>query len=156
GLAFGIVTSSGSGGPVLSWSSDPVTLTADEVLGEQPGDTSALEEGKAFLLETLGNGVRPAEEVDREAQRAGISKGTLKRAKKALGIHAFKVGPFEGGEWRLELPSHEGAQGNNTYNNLSPFEESSRNSRRGSNENEPLDPLRQSPEEVGPREELIL
>jgi hypothetical protein len=51
----------------------------------------------------LAAGAVPAVEVQRQARAAGFSEATLRRAKKALGIRAYKLG-FNPGEWVWSLP----------------------------------------------------
>lgn len=70
-------------------------LLAGEATGES--DPSALEDAKSFLSEMLLTGEVEANTVLREAKLAGIAERTLRRAKKALGIRAYKNGRH--GRW---------------------------------------------------------
>lgn len=61
---------------------------------------SALDEAKDFLKGLLANGPMHAEEVFDNAMGAGISKSTLNRAKRPLGINPYR----RNGKWWWELP----------------------------------------------------
>lgn len=67
-------------------------------------DRSALDEAKAFLIETLG-GKQPinAGLVFKEAKEAGISEATLKRAKRALGVDSVKPKDKPNAKWQWFL-----------------------------------------------------
>lgn len=54
---------------------------------------SALEEAATFLQDLLANGPVKAEVVLAEAEKAGIAKRTLQRAKVALGVDSYREGP---------------------------------------------------------------
>ena len=90
-------------------------VTVDALLGPDRTDAerSALEEAKAFLLDVLADGPRPAKEVEAEAPEAGISLPTLKRARAALGVRAIREQEGFGGKkgrWLLGLPHDQAAQ----------------------------------------------
>lgn len=89
-------------------------VTAEALLAppKTEEEKSALDEAADFLQEALAEGPRPADDVVKEARKAGISEITLKRAKKQLGIQALKDGDLnKNGKraWRWHLP--EGDQG---------------------------------------------
>lgn len=66
---------------------------------------SAIQSACEFLSETLQNGPRLATEIETLSEEAGISRATLKRAKKQIGITAKKTGMDAGWIWQLpELP----------------------------------------------------
>jgi RecA-family ATPase len=78
-------------------------------------DRPALEEAKSFLCEVLANGAVPAKDVQKQADQAGISYATLRRAKTALKILALKKEGFfskkeKSQQWCWCLPSAEDAQ----------------------------------------------
>lgn len=107
GLAFTVrsrVLSSGIETSRIEWEPDPVTITADEALAvpSDPGERDALTEAKEFLSETLAAGPVSARKIYADADAAGHSKATVRRAKDALGIKPAKTG-LEGG-WAWELP----------------------------------------------------
>jgi hypothetical protein len=78
-------------------------LTASALLSPESGveDAGALEEAEDFLANTLGGSARSVNEILVEAQRLGISKRTLKRAKKSKGVQSRKGGMTGGWEWAL-------------------------------------------------------
>jgi hypothetical protein len=75
-----------------------------------PKKPSALDEPKEFVQEALKNRALLSTRLEEEALRAGISRGTLRRAKEALGITAKKSG--KGRWWSIlsdTLTEEEGA-----------------------------------------------
>jgi RecA-family ATPase len=68
------------------------SLNAADILREpvDPEQRSALSEAKGFLSKELADGPVAAELVEKDAGAAGISKRTLKRAKRALGVKSEK------------------------------------------------------------------
>ncbi|MEI8230584.1 MAG: AAA family ATPase [Candidatus Peregrinibacteria bacterium] len=80
-------------------------ITADSILDSDSANSgSAMDEAKKFLRETLSIQPRRAAEVEREAEDAGISLTTLKRAKKDIGILTDKIGGKDG-FWMWKLPN---------------------------------------------------
>src|SRR5215203_5580371 len=67
-------------------------------------ERSALAEAKDFLLEALESAKKPADDLKKDADVAGISVSTLKRAKKVLGVEAKK----EGAVWYWHPPKPDG------------------------------------------------
>ena len=62
----------------------------------------AFDEAKDLLLAELGDGERhPAKPIEKAANSLGISKTTLHRARKELGVQKKKIGFDEGWEWWL-------------------------------------------------------
>jgi hypothetical protein len=59
-------------------------------------------EASDFLRSELGDGARSVKDIEEKAEAFGISKATLKRARKKLGVNAFKNGLGDG--WSLQLP----------------------------------------------------
>jgi hypothetical protein len=93
--------------PRLIFDSEPVPITADEVLNETRGTKegrTALEEAKDFLQSHLAEGAAPASDVQAAAKAAGISPASLRRARNDMGITPKKSGMT--GEWRWMLPEH--------------------------------------------------
>ena len=80
--------------PCVEWFADTVSQLADDVLAPQRRRGPAPEERDEaiqFLTEALANGPRPGDEVREEAkQTAGISSRTIDRAKKEIGVVAFR------------------------------------------------------------------
>lgn len=85
-------------------------LTAADLLGAEQASSkrsSSLEEAKTFLEGALSQGERPQSEIDEEAEAEGISRITLNRAKKTLGVLARRQGvPGERGkgQWFWRMP----------------------------------------------------
>jgi len=86
----------------IDWEPEPITTTADEALAADGGSNLALAEAENFLHTLLADGPVPSKQVDAEAQDAGITKSTLRRAKVNLGIKPYKDG-MKGG-WVCALP----------------------------------------------------
>jgi hypothetical protein len=99
--------------PSLSWEGTTdhtaASLLAQPVNGE---DRSTLEEAKDFLRDVLASGAVPARDIQKQADQAGISYATLRRAKTALTLIVRKQGGFfskdrESQQWCWMLPSGE-------------------------------------------------
>lgn len=100
GLKYKIVQREDTQGPTVEYEIDskPITLedleaTAGE--GDQPGE---LDEAVAWLREALREGAVGAKEINEMAGEVGISKITLKRAKRVLGVRSEK-GPAPNAQW---------------------------------------------------------
>ena len=96
----------------IAWGKS-VDGTARELLAEPDGgdmsDKSALDAACDFLRDVLADGLTPVKGVEAEANNAGISKATLRRAKHKLGVL-----PRKGADawyWRLPAQDAQGAQG---------------------------------------------
>lgn len=111
GIGFSIVSATTACGiPTsrVSWSSDPVSITANQALhasAEGVKSDGQVREAEDFLRDVLRNGPVLAKDVEKDATDAGISKATLKRARGRLKVAAAKDG-FKGG-WTLQLPGAE-------------------------------------------------
>lgn len=77
-------------------------------------ELSALENAKSFLLDLLrsGNQVK-SDDIIKQAEKAGIAKRTIWRAKDKLGVKATKGGS-EDPSWRWYLPTEETIEGQST------------------------------------------
>jgi hypothetical protein len=116
GLAFRIGTRLVGQGeivaPYLDWDSAPVTMSADDALAATMevgggGATSrdAIAEAVFFLREEFSASERvEASIIERQAKRAGISKRTLERARKELGVVSKREGFGPEGKFFLSLP----------------------------------------------------
>ncbi|HLM25426.1 MAG TPA: hypothetical protein VK304_00500, partial [Thermoleophilaceae bacterium] len=67
---------------------------------------TAIEEAEHFLRVELADGPRPAREIEAEAAKIGITKTTLFRARKQLGVKPNKAGFSGGWEWALPEDSN--------------------------------------------------
>ena len=74
------------------------TILGPELNGEELG---ARADAQELLLSVLAEGPRPAKDVMAEAGQKGISKRTLKRAKKELRVRSDKCQMNGGWEWSL-------------------------------------------------------
>ncbi len=94
--------------PRLVWEEGTVAATADAVLaahaGGGSGTSSALDEAKEWLRDTLIDGPVPAVEVKNQAEADGIALRTLQRAKQVLNVVATKEGYAAKGRWVWVMP----------------------------------------------------
>lgn len=116
GLAFRLVSHTVGNGidtSCIEWDADEISKSADEALaaaaGRDFGDkdqSSSVGEAVDFLRDVLTQGPVAAKEVQARAKEAGISKPTLKRAKKSMGVKAHHRGDGGAnghGEWVWEM-----------------------------------------------------
>ena len=106
GLAYTLESVPDSNMAVVEWEADPVEMSADDMLTAYPTrnpgpDPTERNEAAEWLIEALDDGPRPAKELLAQAEKDGISKGTLKRAKKELGVISGKDGMTGGWTWRM-------------------------------------------------------
>jgi hypothetical protein len=88
--------------PFVVWDDNPVNITALEAMEGTHGN--AREEAQEFLLTRLADGPVPADDLMAEGRANCISKRTLERAKRDLGIISDKEqGKLKGG-WCWKLP----------------------------------------------------
>ena len=99
-LAFRVVAPEGV--PVVEWLGYSEHSARSLLAGqaEEPTERAALAEAVEFLAQVLAQGPRPAQEVIREAARAGFSERTLRRAKAAARV----VSRRQGDTWAWALP----------------------------------------------------
>jgi len=114
GLAFRVEQCLIGDGIVASrivWDTAPVTITANEALAADVAGSevhSAIEEGVEWLRQLLAQSPIPASLVRAEADAAGLSWATIKRAKKAGGFEHFREGGVaDKGRWFWRLPTSE-------------------------------------------------
>ena len=83
--------------------------TAREILGdvEQDGneDGSERKDAEQFLADLLKEGGLPVRQIKADADGAGYSWSTIRRAQKSLGIEAVKEKGAKNGGWRWLLPN---------------------------------------------------
>lgn len=79
--------------------------TAREILGDVEHDDSEgggeRLDAEQFLRDLLADGPQPTRQIKADADGAGYSWATIRRAQKALGVAAVKGGMKEGWTWRL-------------------------------------------------------
>jgi len=98
GLSFRVAD-----GPSIDWQRGEISETADAVLGIKGSKRgAAVQEAKEFLEAELAGGRRRMTEMETGADKQGISRRTLQRAKAELRIKSDFV--FELGCWFWELP----------------------------------------------------
>jgi putative DNA primase/helicase len=81
--------------PHIIWEDKPVAITANEALAAVNGnaqDRTATEEAADFLRELLADGPVPQKDIEAQADAAGLSWATVKRAKKIAGVKAERRG----------------------------------------------------------------
>ena len=93
--------------PFVQWGVEHVNVTATEAMQAEAGagNAHAKKEAKAFLLDRLEAGPVKADDLSEEADQAGISKATLRRAKKDLNVRSHKEQGKADGKWMWELPA---------------------------------------------------
>ena len=79
--------------------------TAREILGEVEHDSDAdggdKKDAEQFLLDLLADGAIATRQIKIDADGAGHSWATIRRAQKSLGIEATKTGMKDGWKWKL-------------------------------------------------------
>jgi hypothetical protein len=87
-----------------------VNLTANDVASPptQEKGKARLEAVENWLRATLANGPLLYETIEKDAKGLGISIGTLRRAKKSLGVKSKKR--IYQGEWEWFVPTHPSAK----------------------------------------------
>lgn len=106
-LAFSVVSDDApSSPPRIDWQG-PASISADQLLAEPPPQRrpGELDKAKDFLRDLLADGSRLEPEVRAAAGEQGISKPTLDRAKRGLGIRSVRGrGPKPVYTWALPAP----------------------------------------------------
>jgi putative DNA primase/helicase len=95
----------------IVWGTDHVKVTAVEAMQSEAGGTgaaSAKREAREFLHDRLEAGPVRADDLREEAEQNGISKATLRRAKRDLKINSWKEKKMPGA-WFWELPKTKSA-----------------------------------------------
>jgi putative DNA primase/helicase len=87
----------------LAWCSEPVTVTADDIIATRREDgPSKLDEAKEWLTCILNDGPMSQKDIFKRAARQGFKDMTLRRAAKEAGVEIKKTG-FTGG-WNWSIP----------------------------------------------------
>jgi hypothetical protein len=107
GLAFAVVLHRLANGIETSrvqWEKDAVTTSASDALAEPKGeDNGALIAAEEFLRALLEDGPVATKQIESDAQGAGHTWSTIRRAKFALRVEAVKS-RGEKGAWTWQLP----------------------------------------------------
>lgn len=101
GLAFSI----GGEPPRVNWETEPVHVTAAEVLARGNGGSKAGDEAGEWLRDALSSGPVPAKDLKQLAEQDGLAWRTIERAKKRIGAEAAREGYSNGGRWLWFMPS---------------------------------------------------
>jgi AAA domain len=109
GLVFRVIKSHGDMAPHIEWLQENVDFSGTDVLrreaeAERDQDGVKLRTAIIFLLRMLANGSRRSKEIEAEAERAGITPRTLRRAREELKVKSFKPPGMFVGDWWSELP----------------------------------------------------
>ncbi len=91
----------------VNWLNEVVLKTADEIMSSPltNEDKSALEEAEEFLRTLLDSSALPATKIFKLAKEEEISKSTLRRAKKKIGIVVSRQGFSRGSKSMWCLPN---------------------------------------------------
>lgn len=94
-----------NGASRIRWEGETAHL-ADQLLAtHSEEERTERDEAKEFLLSELREGPRPAAEILKAASRVGVAERTLRRAKAALDIEAYREGGLgAAGKWHWRLP----------------------------------------------------
>jgi putative DNA primase/helicase len=107
----GIFASAVLWGDAVEGAARELLATADATGDDGEGGTQA--DARRFLSDLLADGAMPVKSVKADADGAGYSWATIRRAQKTLGIEAIKEGGHFGNgkqQWMWKLPVTEGAQ----------------------------------------------
>jgi hypothetical protein len=108
GLAFTIESQPATNHPIIQWSSEPVSISAETIVGNarpRGRPDAACQDAMDWLRRRLAKGDAPARDIQEEADAYGISKATIRRAFRELGGEAVKTGFGIFGEWVWRLPN---------------------------------------------------
>jgi putative DNA primase/helicase len=108
GLAYSLRDSALDGIPSIAWESQPVSITADEVLSIPGGgdERTGREDAAEWLRVALADGPMKATDVKRQAKQNSIAERTLNRAKTTAGVQTKREGFGPGATWYWLLPGH--------------------------------------------------
>jgi putative DNA primase/helicase len=111
---------------VFAWEPNPVDIKMSDVLSqpEPPKERLALEEAVEFIAELLADGPMAVQQVQREAKSVGISKATLLRARKSLGVESNRGSKGNDGEghWEWSLPQAHSCVSDERLADISPVD----------------------------------
>lgn len=97
-----------SGVPFVVWDNETIDISADEALGkidEMDHEGKLSDMAVEWLRDALDLGGMPSKEIKHQANQAGYSWATIRRAQADLGIKPKRIGGAgANGEWVWELP----------------------------------------------------
>ncbi len=88
----------------VEFEAEPVTVRADDALITDNDERTALDDAKEFLRETLGDNEVPVKGLRKQADDAGHSWPTIRRAANQLGIEKHRTGFGKEGSWGWKFP----------------------------------------------------
>lgn len=94
--------------PYIVWRDHAVTGEANDLLASEGVEERKQAKATKFLLDSLADGARSADSVAEQGSARGIGRTNLFAAKKAAGIHAYKLGSTWW--WSLEPKSSSSVQ----------------------------------------------
>ena len=102
----------------------PSDARMEDAIGERkkPGQPAKLDQAMLLLAVELAGGARPTTEIEELAEAKGISKRTLKTARKDLGVEAFKEA-FDGPWWLRLTQGAIASPGDPGSERVAPFDE---------------------------------
>jgi putative DNA primase/helicase len=112
GLAFRLeqrLVADGIVGSLVSWETEPVTITADQALqaaDDRGGGGGAGADAEEFLRDALAGGAIAVKDLQADAKQAGLSWATVRRAKDRLGLVVQREshGRDGAGRWTWAMP----------------------------------------------------
>jgi putative DNA primase/helicase len=109
----GIFASCVRWGNAMEGTARELLALADATATDDDGEGGTLADAKRFLSDLLADGPLPTKVIKADADGAGYSWATIRRAQKALGVEAVKAGMKEGWNWALRGRCSEDAQQEN-------------------------------------------
>jgi hypothetical protein len=107
-VAHDAATDTDIAAPHIIWGNELVAVSANEAMqaaANGGGAAVARREAVEFLQDRLSDGRKvKTTELEEEAEAQGISKRTLHRARKELGVRAWKEPGKMQGDWHLHIP----------------------------------------------------
>lgn len=105
-VELSLTVPAGAAHPTVGWRGEVPGTTAADLLRPHGDaeDRSALDEAVEWLRGELGDGERPAGEVQSAARSAGVAVKTLRRARERVGVVTRREGFGARGGWLWSLP----------------------------------------------------
>jgi hypothetical protein len=97
----------GHGNVRIEWLGECGYTANDLLQADGKTQTSAIADAERFLVQKLGDGPMPQQQLLSQATQEGIARRTLERAKENLGVVSKRRGHGPGGAWYWELLYHD-------------------------------------------------